>query len=157
MKNKLILFSGWILWAITVTICIVFFIKGNTTQSDDNREALILSKSEKNLVLSEMRILLSVIQETLVFLSKDDYESAAKKSKEAGMDLVESLAAAEKSILVKLPIEFKKLGMGTHEKFDSFSKSVKMRKPLPVLLGELGELTTKCVACHKGYKIELEK
>ena len=93
----------------------------------------------------------------LVFLSKEDYDSASKKSKEAGMDLVNNLAAAEKSILVKLPVEFKKLGMGTHDGFDDLSKSIREKKSYPVLLKELGELTSRCVTCHKNYKIELEK
>ncbi|MCC6275352.1 MAG: hypothetical protein IT569_05820 [Leptospiraceae bacterium] len=157
MKNKIVLFSGWIVWAMTVVLSASLFIRGNAVKSEDNRTAIVLNKSEKELVLSEMRILLTVIQETLILLSKEDHVAASKKSREAGMDLVNNLAASEKSILVKLPMEFKKLGMGTHDGFDDFAKSIQEKKSYPVLLKELGELTNRCVVCHRSYKIELEK
>ncbi|MBE7413003.1 MAG: hypothetical protein L6Q54_03765 [Leptospiraceae bacterium] len=157
MNKKIFMFSGWILWIVSVIFFISIFARGKKVISEDKRIAILLNPSEKELVLSEMRTLLTVIHETLILLSKEDYNAAAKKSKEGGMDLVENLAAAEKSILLKIPIEFKKLGFGTHEAFDNFSKSILEKKPYPILMKELGELTSRCVACHSAYKLELEK
>ncbi|EQA36276.1 hypothetical protein LEP1GSC047_2891 [Leptospira inadai serovar Lyme str. 10] len=131
-----------------------YFLKGNTVKSKDNRISIHLNEDEKILVLTEMRGLLASLNGILGGLSAGDYEKASKSARASGMGLVKSLENEEKKILLKLPIEFKRLGFGTHEQFDVISEKLRQKKELGIILGELDVLTRKCVACHAAYRID---
>ncbi|MGE8720734.1 hypothetical protein ACO2KH_05310 [Leptospira terpstrae] len=144
------------LWIVTVITLGYFFYFGNTSRSLDNRTAIHLTPAERQLVLTEMRALLTAVNGMLSGLADKDYESAAKAAEAVGMGLVTSLEHQEKTILLKLPVEFKKLGFGTHEKFDDIAAKIRKKQEIHSLLKEMDELTRNCVACHVSYKIELE-
>ncbi|EPG74980.1 hypothetical protein LEP1GSC058_1663 [Leptospira fainei serovar Hurstbridge str. BUT 6] len=144
------------LWILTITFLIYSFIRGNTTKSKDGRVSIYLNEDERILVLTEMRGLLTSINGVLGGLSEGDYEKASESARASGMGLVRSLEKEEKKILLKLPIEFKQLGFGTHEQFDVIAEKLKQKKELGIILNELDILTRKCVACHATYRIDLE-
>lgn len=144
------------LWVLTLVTLGYLFYFGNTTRSLDNRVAIHLTLAERQLVLTEMRALLSGVNGMLLGLGSKDYEGAAKAAETVGMGLVASLENQEKTILLKLPVEFKKLGFGTHEKFDEISVKIRRKDEIHSLLKEMNELTKNCIACHATYKIEVD-
>ncbi|PJZ68142.1 hypothetical protein CH373_14230 [Leptospira perolatii] len=144
---------SFLLWAVTFSCLVYFFVFGQTTKSKDGRTAIHLTEDEKLLVLTEMRGLLTSLNGILGSLSEGDYVNAAKFSSASGMSLVQSLENEEKKILIKLPIEFKQLGFGTHRQFDVLAGLLKEKKDMKIILKEMDSLTKKCVACHAAYKI----
>lgn len=144
------------LWIVTVITFGYFFYFGSTSRSLDNRTAIHLTPAERQLVLTEMRALLTAVNGMLNGLANKDYEGAAKAADAVGMGLVASLEHQEKTILLKLPVEFKKLGFGTHEKFDEIAAKIRKKQEIHTLLKEMDELTRNCVVCHASYKIELD-
>ncbi|MCG6139137.1 hypothetical protein EHQ23_14720 [Leptospira bourretii] len=156
MNSKLIGKFAIGLWIVTVITLGYFFYFGSTSRSLDNRTAIHLTPAERQLVLTEMRALLTAVNGMLSGLADKDYEGAAKAADAVGMGLVASLEHQEKTILLKLPVEFKKLGFGTHEKFDSIAAKIRNKQEIHSLLKEMDELTRNCVACHASYKIEVD-
>ncbi|PKA12910.1 hypothetical protein CH372_06675 [Leptospira meyeri] len=156
MNSKLIGKFAIGLWIVTVITLGYFFYFGSTSRSLDNRTAIHLTPAERQLVLTEMRALLTAVNSMLSGLADKDYERAAKAADAVGMGLVASLEHQEKTILLKLPVEFKKLGFGTHEKFDEIAIKIRNKQEIHTLLKEMDELTRNCVACHASYKIEVD-
>ncbi|EMJ87996.1 hypothetical protein [Leptospira meyeri] len=156
MNSKLIGKFAIGLWIVTVITLGYFFYFGSTSRSLDNRTAIHLTPAERQLVLTEMRALLTAVNGMLSGLADKDYETAAKAADAVGMGLVASLEHQEKTILLKLPVEFKKLGFGTHEKFDAIAIKIRNKQEIHTLLKEMDELTRNCVACHASYKIEVD-
>lgn len=156
MNSKIIGKLAIGLWFVTIITLGYFFYFGSTSRSLDNRTAIHLTPAERQLVLTEMRALLTSVNGILSGLADKDYESAAKAADAVGMGLVASLENQEKTILLKLPVEFKKLGFGTHEKFDAIAVKIRNKQEIHSLLKEMDELTRNCVACHASYKIEVD-
>ncbi len=71
MKNKIGKIS-LVLWVVTVGLFAIFFVKGTTTLSSDQRRAIMLSPIEKDLVLGEMRTMLTAVNGVLGALSEND-------------------------------------------------------------------------------------
>ncbi|XDD46870.1 hypothetical protein AB3N60_01880 [Leptospira sp. WS39.C2] len=153
MKNLHLGKIAILLWLFTIGILGYFFYFGNTTKSLDTRTEIRLTPAERQLVLTEMRVLLEAVNGMLAGLGDKDYEKAAKSAEAVGMGLVASLEHQEKTILLKLPVSFKKLGFGTHEKFDAIAQKIRKKEEIHTILKEMDDLTKNCVACHAGYKI----
>lgn len=149
MKNKLGIIS-LVLWALTISIFAIFFVKGTTTVSSDQRRAIMLSPGEKDLVLGEMRTMLTAVHEMLGALSESDMKKAATAASSAGM----AMAVDTNPILMaKLPLDFKELGMGTHKAFDEISADISNGAKLPEILKSMHQITNRCVACHQVNRI----
>lgn len=149
MKNKIGIFS-LVLWAVTVGLFAIFFVKGTTTVSTDQRRAVILSPSEKDLVLGEMRTMLTAVNGMLGALSENDMKKAAVAASSAGMAMAVDTSPV---IMAKLPLDFKELGMGTHKAFDDISADIDKGAPLPEILKRMHEITNRCVACHQANRL----
>lgn len=57
-------------------------------------------------------------------------------------------------MMVKLPVEFKKLAMGMHGDMDEIAKAGESGKPVPELLKMTSSALTKCVVCHEAWQIK---
>ncbi len=156
MKKKIIGIIAIGLWFITIFSFGYLFYFGKTSKKIDDRSSVHLSVEEQQLVLTEMRAMLSSLNQVIGGLADNDYEKAALAADRVGMGLVSSLEHQEKSILLKLPAEFKILGFGTHEKFDKLAKNIRDKKEIHLLLKEMENLTNNCIACHASYKISIE-
>lgn len=144
------------LWIITIGFLGYSLYFGKTSKSIDGRTAIYLSEAERLLVLTEMRALLVSVNGIIAGLSQGDTNKSALAATSSGMAMVKSLENEEKKILLKLPAEFKKLGMGTHTQFDVLAAKINQKEDTKLILQEMDVLTQKCIACHAGYKIELE-
>ncbi|MEI7014125.1 hypothetical protein [Leptospira licerasiae] len=142
-----------VLWAISASVFLYFFFSGNVSESIDGRTAIHLNPQEKNLVLTEMRGLLTSVNGIVAALADEDYKKAELAASASGMGMVKKLEDEEKTILLKLPIEFKQLGFGTHAQFDKIAEDLRQKKEPKIILKELDKLTQNCVRCHATYKI----
>ena len=149
MYKKLFI-GAMLLWVITVGVFAKFFITGSTSVSTDNRIAVHLSPSEKDIVLGEMRAVLAAVNGTLKGLSKGDFKETSIAAKKAGTQMAVDVNPA---LLAKLPLAFKKFGMSMHGDFDKFSADLDKGLSEKEAIGRLGEITNKCVACHATYRL----
>jgi hypothetical protein len=145
-----------ILWAIICTLLIVLiavaykFVQGSVAVSDDERVAVVLSKDERNLILSEMRNFLISTQKISEAITNDDMELVATLAKSAGMAAEENTPG---SLLAKIPLSMKTLGFDTRKKFDQIAADAAELK-IPVhSRRQLDQLMKNCIACHSSFKI----
>jgi len=150
MKNIKVLWSIIILLLALSGFLINKFISGEVTPSEDGRISVILTKDERNLVLSEMRAFLVSVQGVSQAISNNEIEKVVKLAQKAGM-------AAEANtpgvLLQKLPLGMKKLGFGTRDKFDEIAKTAKENKDTTILRKQLDTLMLNCIACHAAYRL----
>lgn len=122
--------------------------------STDRRAKLLLSASERDLVLAEMRGLLTSSQAILDAALDGDMPRAAAAARAAGMGEVEHISLEIKGPLMgKLPLEFKQLGFSVHRDFDQIALDAESLGDRDHALRQLAQLMQKCVACHAGYAI----
>lgn len=149
MYKKLFI-GSLILWSITLGTFAKFFISGSTSVSTDNRLAVHLSPSEKDIVLGEMRAVLTALNATLKALGKEDFKESSIAAKKAGAGMAVDINPV---LMAKLPLEFKKLGMSMHGDFDKFSSDLDKGMTQKEAVARMGEITNKCVACHATYRL----
>lgn len=147
-------------WSITVVLLIIimgmgykFVIQGNVAQTDDNRVAIQLTKSERDLVLSEMRVFLQSVQQITGGISKEDMELVASSARNSGSN---AQTAVPGTLIGKLPIGFKKLGFDTHAKFDELALDAQQLGDSSHTLSQLNALLENCVSCHAAFRFEVE-
>ncbi len=149
MFKKLFIVSI-LLWVITLGIFAKFFISGSTSKSSDQRVAIHLAPTEKDIVLGEMRTVLAAVNGSIKALSKGDFKETSIAAKKAGMAMAVDINPA---LMAKLPLEFKKFGMSMHGDFDKFSTDLDKGMNEKEALQRLGEITNKCVTCHANYRL----
>lgn len=145
-----------ILWAIICTLLVVLiavaykFVQGSVAVSDDERVAVVLSKDERNLILSEMRNFLISTQKISEAITNDDMELVATLAKSAGMAAEENTPG---SLLAKIPLSMKTLGFDTRKRFDQIAADAEQLK-IPIHSHrQLDQLMKNCIACHSSFKI----
>ncbi len=151
--KKLTIFS-LLLWLITIGVGVYFFVGGKTVSSPDGRRAIVLTPDEKNMVLGEMRTILSAVNGTLKAVAKGDHAEAAKAARSAGMVMA---VDGNPALMGKLPLEFKSLGMSLHADFDTLADDIDKGMEGTQIIERLGTVTDKCVSCHAGYRISEER
>lgn len=150
--NKIVLFA-LLLWVATIAVFAWFFIRGNTAPGTDGRTAIVLQSSERNLVLLEMRGLLSATQGVLDGANQGDLNRISQSSRAAGMA---AAADVNPALMAKLPLAFKSLGMSVHRDMDDIAKAADAGIPAQEILKMLSATLTKCVACHSAWQIKAE-
>ena len=130
-----------------------FIIQGSVGAASDGRTAIYLEQSERDLVLAEMRTFLQSVQQITNGLSENDMQQVAQAARQVGMLTAGQVPG---SLMGKLPIGFKRLGMDTHGKFDQMALDAKDIGDNGLVMEQLAELMQNCVACHEIYRFELE-
>ena len=151
MKSNKLAQIALLLWVVTIAVFAWFFIRGNTTAGTDGRTAIVLQPGERDFVMTEMRGLLAATQEIMDAGSQNDTQRIVKAARGAGMA---GAADVNPALMVKLPVEFKKLAMGMHGDMDEIAKAGESGKPVPELLKMTSSALTKCVACHAAWQIK---
>lgn len=147
-------------WSITSVLCIIiltmgykFIIHGKVTQAEDNRVAIQLTKSERDLVLFEMRVFLQSVQQITSGIANDDLPGVASAARKSGKD---AAVAVPGTLIGKLPVGFKKLGFDTHAKFDALALDAEQLGDGSHSLSQLNALLENCVSCHAAFRFELD-
>jgi hypothetical protein len=152
MKSNKLASIALLLWALTIAVFAWFFIRGSTTAGTDARTAVVLQVGERDLILSEMRGLLSATQGIIEGVSQGNMQRVIKASSAAGMIVA---ADASPALMTKLPLELKTLGMSAHHDMDAIAKAAESKTPAPEILKMLSNTLTKCVACHSAWQLKV--
>jgi hypothetical protein len=151
MKNTT---PHWI--AITLLLAVIgaigfkFIVLGNTEPGDDGRTAVILAPAERQAVLGEMRMLLEASQAMVEALAHDDLATVERTARPLGAG---AIATVDFALRAKLPIEFKKLGFGTHYAMDDIADMAQAQRPAKEIQLKLAETMNNCIACHAMYQL----
>ncbi|MBU1214466.1 MAG: hypothetical protein KKA63_04435 [Gammaproteobacteria bacterium] len=151
-KSNLALFAI-LLWVISAAVFGWFFIKGNTTEIEGQRTAIMLQPAERELVLAEMRGLLGSTHGILDGLGKKDMQQVFQAASASGMG---SAADVNPALMAKLPMSFKELGMSVHHAMDEIAQDAKAGKPSGEILNKLSNTLASCVACHAAWQLKSE-
>ena len=151
-SNKFALFAI-LLWIVTIAMFAWFFVRGSTAAGTDNRTAVVLKANERNLILLEMRGMLSATHGILEGINQGDINQVIKSSRSAGMA---AAADVNPALMGKLSLQFKTLGMGVHQSMDELARAAESGKPAPELLKMLSDTLSKCVACHAAWQLKAE-
>jgi len=129
-----------------------FILQGSTTEGSDGRSALLLSESERNLVLTEMRAFLTSVQQINHGLATNNMDQVVVAAKAVGKAAQGQVPG---TLMGKLPLSFKKLGFDTHQKFDLLALDAESLGDVNQTLSQLSTLMQNCVACHEAYRIDV--
>lgn len=152
MKSNKIASFALLLWVATIAVFAWFFIRGNTSAGTDGRTAVLLQSAERDLVLTEMRGMLSSTQGILEGANQGDVKRIIQASRAAGMS---AAADVNPALMAKLPLEFKTLGMSVHHDMDEIAKAAEGGAPMPEILKMTSSTLTKCVACHSAWQLKV--
>lgn len=139
------------LLVITLSTVGYFLIKGNAQTAEDGRLSIALRKEERNLVLTEMRMLLEGIQIILQALPENKLKVVEHTASSLGM---KSAADVNPSLMAKLPMEFKSMGMGVHRRFDELALKVHSGAGKDEVIKEVSDIMLSCVGCHQAYRLD---
>jgi cytochrome c556 len=62
-------------------------------------------------------------------------------------------ADVEPTIMAKLPLPFKQMGMSIHIDMDALADAIVRRETPQQILQRLSSMTARCTACHDMYRI----
>ena len=131
---------------------IYFFIfKGETVTTTDGRTAIIMTPSNTDFVLNEMRDFLESVQQINEGILTNNAQKVIDAGKKSGGSVIDH---APKGLIKSLPIGFKKMGFATHDIFDEIRESAETDFNPKNTQIQLNKLLNNCTACHKIYKIE---
>jgi len=144
----------WIAIGILVTVLVAGAFKvivlGNTEKAEDGRTAVILEPVERQAVLEEMRLLLETTQTVVEALANDDLVAVEAAARPIGSA---AIATVDFRLRAKLPLEFKKLGFGTHYAFDDIANMAQAGEPAKKIQLKLVETMNNCIACHASFQL----
>lgn len=127
-----------------------FIFQGSVSSSTDGRTAIHLDAGERDMILAEMRAFLASVQQVTAGISENDLQRVAEHARKSGKA---AQAAVPGTLVGKLPMQFKQLGLDTHTKFDQLAMDVEDLGDANHALSQLSTLMQNCVGCHAAYRI----
>lgn len=131
----------------------MFVIRGSVVASDDGRTAIIMSAGERDLVLAEMRGFLVGLQAITAGIAEKDMAAVSESAHAVGVANAQGVPA---SLMGKLPLEFKTLGMKTHKAFDELAVEAQDMGNEQIILTKVSELMLNCTTCHAAFRLDAE-
>lgn len=128
-----------------------FVFQGSVSGNVDGRSVIRLAPEERNLVLAEMRAFLISVQQITQGIAEKDMQRVADAARNVGLAAQGQVPG---SLVGKLPLEFKRLGLDTHRKFDQLALDAGDLGEGDYALSQLAVLMQNCTACHAAYRIE---
>ncbi len=151
MSARMLSVTAIALWLVTIAIAGYFFVRGQTQLAPDGRTAVLLAADERNLVLAEMRGMLTTVQGVVDGVNAGDNKRVAEAARASGMA---AAADVNPALMARLPLEFKELGLSVHKRFDDIAAAAGSGASREQLLATLGTQLSACVACHANYRID---
>ena len=143
---------GWLLVAVLSAIVAVFaykFTVGEVRPSTDGRLEVRLTADERNALLLEMRTWLQSSQGILAAAAAGDFATVAGTARASGMA---AEAETPASLFRKIPLEMKRLGFDTRQKFDEIAADAEKLKDRQHTITQLSVAMNNCIACHAIYR-----
>lgn len=137
--------------ALTVAVAVFAwkFTVGEVKPSTDGRLEVQLSRDERNALLLEMRTWLQSSQAILAAAAANDFAAVAATARASGMA---AEAETPASLFRKIPLEMKRLGFDTRQKFDEIAADAERLRDGRHTIAQLGVAMNNCVACHAIYR-----
>lgn len=149
--------KSWCCWAAALLALVLvglgykLLVVGETAPASDGRSAILLTPGERDLVLAEMRAFLQAVQAITQAVAEGDASRAADAARAVGTG-----AAAEVplTLMAKLPLGFKELGLSTHRAFDQLALDAEQLGDPGQIPAQLATLLNNCVGCHAAFRID---
>lgn len=151
MTNRLGLIA-LVLWLVSAVGLGVLFVHGRTEKAPDGRTAVLMSGPEREMVFSEMRGLLVAVRDITAALAAGDTAKVGKIARSMGMGEAHDKAP---DLLLKLPLDFKRLAMSLHGGFDEMADAAVRGESVADLNRRLIEQLDRCTTCHAGFRIDV--
>ncbi len=119
--------------------------------STDTRQRLVFAPTQRDMILTEMRLMLVSVSGIVQGLASDNLPEAEKAARASGMV---HAADTDPQIKTLLPQQFLELAMQTHRGFDKLADRIKAGGDRDDTLRGLAKLTGNCVACHAVYRLD---
>ena len=148
---KVIAIGSLLLWVATIGVAGFFFAKGITSEGEDGRTIVNFNKEEVTFTLTEMRGLLETVSEIVSAANDNDMKGVGEAVK--GKGVADMLKNTPKSILAKLPMDFRSLGMDMHRGFDGIGKAAANNAGKDEVLKLVGKQIERCTACHASFSL----
>nr|MBI3613247.1 cytochrome c [Nitrospirota bacterium] len=143
-----------LLWVLLVAALAILFVNGLTRPGADGRTEIALAVSERDLVLGEMRELLKAVQRVIAWAGGPeqaaDRQAAEQAARKAGIGMA---ADGNPSLMAKLPLAFKQMGMSVHKDFDGLADAIAQKETPQQILQRLSSITARCTTCHDLYRL----
>ena len=145
-----------ILWIMTLTAAGWLFVKGWTAKGSDGRTEILLAPVERDQILGEMRQLLKAVDGIVRGLgaAEPDWKLIQEAARAAGMSMA---ADVEPTIMVKLPLPFKQMGMSIHSDMDALADAITRNETSQQILQRLSSMTARCTTCHDMYRFSVDR
>ena len=149
-----------VLWAIIALLFLLVlgiayqFVAGSTVIAKDGRTAIVLTQSERQYVLGEMRGLLGRVQQLVSAAADNDMDRIIRIAKTLVDD---SKGAVQLSIIAKTPLAFKRLSRKLHAQFGELHGDAVAKRDPAHALKQVALMMQNCVACHGAYQLSLEQ
>ncbi len=127
------------------------FGQGSGRVPPDNRQPIMVTKSERNLMLTEMREFLHGFHSIQYALSRKDMKALAITAKPMG-PLLDRLPAGLRE---KFPEEFTQLAVAQNEAFQALARIGEKNGDVSAALEQTAEVLTYCSGCHDSYRFEV--
>ena len=141
------------LWIVTLSVGGWLFVKGVTKTGSDGRTEIVLATAERDQILAEMRLLLKAVDGLIRGLGEPgpDLKQMEATARAVGMGMA---ADVEPTIMAKLPLPFKQMGMSIHKDMDALADAVARQETPQQILQRLSSMTARCTACHDMYRFK---
>ncbi|MDH4200190.1 MAG: hypothetical protein OEV66_07395 [Spirochaetia bacterium] len=152
MNIKLISLTAIFLWFGLIVFLGIRFVKGNVEKGEDGRAEVVLTKSEKVMILGEMRQLLFTVQGVVDGIEKNNSKAIAEAALNGGTKMMLDDNA---SLMLKLPVAFKMQGIGVHKYFDQIANEAQKGAAKDKILSMLNTQLQNCISCHAAYQFKV--
>lgn len=143
-----------VILALVLGALVYRFILGGAAQthvSADERTVIALPAEDRALVLAEMRGFLEAVQTITAAGAAGELAPAVEAARAMG---TQAAAGVPASLMERLPVGFKQLGLSVHRDFDQIALDAEQLGDPSHTLAQLGETLNKCTACHRAYRLE---
>ena len=152
MKQFLIISNiFFVLTTLALAYVLVFTGTETVKMPNDNRITVKYAPDLQELVLSEMRDYLEVINEIQQGMADNNPELIIKAASRQGQA---SLAETPARLLKLSPLACKQMGFQGHDLFQAIADSAKLNYNPKTTIKQMAQLTNNCIACHRTYKIK---
>ena len=156
LKNSSCVITIVVLTVAVSVLVLRFIVFGQTKAADqtDQRITVMVTETERDFMLSEMRAMLVGIQQIMQASFSKDMSSIVEIAQSLG---VKTMSDIPPGIMGKLPLTFKKLGLGVHYTFDQIALDAKDLGDEQHTLHQLQKMLQSCTACHASYKLSTKQ
>jgi len=111
-------------------------------------KVVVLGSTGEKAADGRTALLLESTQSIVEALANDDLTAVEAAARPIGSA---AIATVDFSLRAKLPLDFKKLGFGTHYAFDDIANMANEKQPAKAIQMKLAETMNNCLACHAAY------